>query len=100
MKNEQLEQLARTVIGDRRAPQLFFVSLRRLGVVTVSRSFDVAYAQWQDFARTNRSEQPMLEDRLFGTIASVEIEEDGGTRGPYIVTDDSRQYLKNHTIGV
>lgn len=100
MRIAQLDALARETIGDGKAPQLFFVSLKRFGVVTVTRSFDVAYEQWQNYARTMRSELPSLEDRLYGTIASVEITEDGGTHGPYIVTDDSRRYLRDHTVGL
>jgi len=98
MKIEQLEALARTSVGDGKAPQLFFVSTERHGVVTVSRSLDVAYSHWQALATRNKDECPTLEDRLWGTIASVERDEDQPHR--YHTHDDVIEYRRRHTLGL
>jgi len=51
-KIEALEQLARDTVGDGKSPNLFFVSIEGV-IITVTRSFNVAYAEWKDLPRNS-----------------------------------------------
>lgn len=82
-----LEDLARRLVGDGKAPNLFFVS-RQGTILSVTRDFDAAYAQW---AALPRNQESTLEDRRTGVLASVEPESDRpGAR--LIVRDDAHLF--------
>lgn len=81
----KLDQLAVNLVGDGKAPNLFFVS--RLAestddtmsiVITITRDLRVAYAQWDALASRCPSLLPSLEDRVHGVLASIERNEDTG----------------------
>lgn len=70
-----LEKLASAVIGDGKAPNLFFVSLEG-NVILISRDFEIAYQVWKNIS-DQRVRETSLEDRQTGVLASVEPEEEG-----------------------
>lgn len=79
-KNNPLDILARDLVGDGRAPNLFFVSLEGRGVITVTEDAHAAHQEWCKLAfgvGHSRRLLPQLEDRLNGTVASVKQDEDG-----------------------
>ena len=84
-----LEDMARTMVGDGGSPNLFFVTDRGV-VVSVSRSFDVAYAHWQDLESLKG--ECALEDRQTGVLASRSPDEE---RGPGLFTCDDTWMLRN-----
>ncbi len=97
MKIKELEKLASEMVGDGKLPHLFFVSTheggkKSRGVILITRSFELAYMVWSNLPRTFESS---LEGRKFGTICSVEPEEDGSKK--LIVIDDSRMFRKQHS---
>jgi hypothetical protein len=74
-KVKVLEELATVVIGDGKAPHLFFVTDQ--GVVdTVSRDFATAYQRWLALAAVRPMVECALEGRQYGVMASVEPESD------------------------
>lgn len=78
--NNPLDKLARDLVGDGRAPNLFFVSLEGRGVITVTENGHAAHQEWFMLAcgvEHSRRLLPQLEDRLHGTVASVKQDEDG-----------------------
>lgn len=89
---ELLEEMAREMVGDGKEPDLFFVGLEG-NVVSISLNFATAYDEWIRLSRGNRRET-VLEDRWFGTIASVEPEDEAGKK--LIRIDDSRGFLRSH----
>jgi hypothetical protein len=70
-KIEALENLARTMVGDGRNPDLFFVTDQGV-VVTITRDKDVAYDHWRQLAARSPRLECALENRQFGVLASVE----------------------------
>ena len=75
IKIEELEELARAMVGDGQAPNVFFVTDQ--GVVTlVSTSYHAAYAAWGTLRDRVPMQECALEDRLTGILASVEPEDD------------------------
>jgi len=88
--------MARELVGDGKEPDLFFVSLDG-NIVTVSMNFETAYEEWLRYAHGNRIETT-LEDRWYGTIASVESEDEGSSK--LVRIDDSRGFLKAHAKDV
>lgn len=97
-KIKQLETLAREMVGDGQAPELFFVTDQGV-VTTITRDFSLAYRDWQSIARSGLRRECALEDRRFGCIASVEPEEDGSSK--LVVRDDSADFKKfyPHLVG-
>lgn len=93
-KIEALELLAREMVGDGKSPGLFFVTDRGV-VVTVTRSFDVAYAEWQLLADARPLRECALEGRKYGVIADVSPDsDDPGSR--LVRCDDSREFRRDH----
>ena len=78
----QLEQLARDVIGDTKAPELYFVSDQGV-IVTVTRSAAIAYAHWKQLAARRPLVESALEQRSYGVLASVEPADDTGVLRVY-----------------
>lgn len=74
-KATALDLLAREAVGDGKAPNFFFVSVEGR-VVTVTEDRIAAYNQWKRLVRESKWLEPCLEDRLTGTIASVEPNHD------------------------
>lgn len=88
------EDMARDMVGDGKTPDLFFVSVAG-NIVTVSLDFQSAYEEWRVRSRGNRVETS-LEDRLYGTIASVEPEDDGSPK--LIRHDDSADFVRGFVV--
>lgn len=77
--NNPLDILARDLVGDGRAPNLFFVSLEGRGVITVTEDGHAAHQEWLRLTcgvGHSRRLLPQLEDRLHGTVSEV-MREDG-----------------------
>lgn len=72
-KINELEALASNLIGDGQSPNLYFVTDQGV-VVTVTRSLEVAHAEWKELARRLPRVECALEDRKTGVLASVEPE--------------------------
>jgi hypothetical protein len=70
-KIKEFETMARSMVGDGKSPNLFFVGVNGV-IVTISRDFQTAYRQWQELGD---DQQTSLEDRKTGTIASVQPKE-------------------------
>jgi hypothetical protein len=84
----ELEKMAREMIGDGGAPNLFFVSQGGV-IITVSRSFEVAYSHWRGLPRDIET---ALEGRNYGVICSTSpIEDDSPKLRTY---DDSEGYRR------
>lgn len=90
-KIEALQKLASELVGDGKSPDLFFVTDEGV-TVTVTRSFDTAYQEWQSLSSRYPRIESALENRTFGVIASVEPDEDGSKR--LIIIDDSDTFKK------
>lgn len=86
-KIRPLEELARSVIGDGKTPNLYFVTDRGV-VVTVTRSAEAAYRHWRELAKRSPRVESAVEDRQAGCLASVAPDDDGSTR--LIIIDDMR----------
>lgn len=87
VKIEAMEELARTMVGDGKKPNLYFVT-RGGTVVNVSRYKRQSYNMWRNLAEQFPNEESALEDRQTGVIASREPEEEGSTR--LVTADDYR----------
>ncbi len=70
-----LEILACDMVGDGKAPDLFFVTDQGV-VITVTRNKSVAYDEWRNLAARRPMVESAMESRRFGVIASVEPESD------------------------
>jgi len=80
------------MVGDGRRPNIFFVTDEG-NVVMVTLDFDAAYAHWRKLAGRAPRIESALEDRRWGTVASVEPEsDDPGAR--LIIIDDSGEFLR------
>jgi hypothetical protein len=88
-KVEEFEQLARTLIGDGKSPNIFFVSEQGC-VFLVTTNFEAAYMAWR---KVDYHKESALEDRKTGVIASREPEEDGSKR---LITIDDSYLFKYH----
>lgn len=91
MRVKELDNLASNVIGDSKAPELHFVSSGKLGVVTVSRDFDVAYSHFRRLL-IETSGECCLESRSWGVVATREPKEDGSKT--LVTTDWSHEYRR------
>lgn len=72
----ELDALATQLVGDGKAPNMFFVSLEGRGVITVTQDAHRAYNEWKRLAMQSKRLQPTLEDRVHGVLASVEPMDD------------------------
>lgn len=92
-KIEQLEALAREMVGDGGTPNLFFVSISGV-IVLISRDGSTAHEYWRALVQSScRFMSCMLEDRKNGVLCSREPADDnGGNR--WITTDDFEQFIK------
>lgn len=86
---DTLNALARDYVGDGESPNHYIVTDRG-NVVTVSDSFNTAYAHWQRLAARRPLVECALEDRLTGVLASVEPR-DNPTDTRLIVIDDTQE---------
>jgi len=73
-KIKALEVLASDMVGDSKKPNLFFVSVKGV-IITITRSFEIAYQEWQTLSYNNNQETS-LEDRQTGTLATLQPKED------------------------
>lgn len=93
----ELDVLATTLVGDGKAPNWLFVSIssrenpEQSQVVTMTQDPRMAYNQWKRLVRESKGLQPLLEDRVHGTVASVEPDE----QDRLCVYDDFRQWFPN-----
>lgn len=90
---EQLEALARDMVGDGGKPDVFFVSVEG-GIVMVTLDFEAAYHAWREYSAP-KNRETALENRSMGTIASVDPIEEGSPR--LMLIDDSEMFLRDHT---
>jgi hypothetical protein len=88
-KIKSLERLASEKVGDGCQPNLFFVTDNGV-VVTITRSFPVAYAEWRAISFRSPRVECALEDRKHGTVCSVAPEADDIPR--LVITDDSHLF--------
>lgn len=91
MKVKALERYASEKVGDGKSPNLYFVSEQGMGVVLVTRFFDVAYDYWTKLSRVKFTS---LEDRWFGVICSTHKAPKGPFR--FETTDDSNLFAKRY----
>lgn len=78
LRIEELESLARVMVGDGKSPNVYFVGVEG-NLLMITLDVVSAYRFWQSLAHGQRVETS-LEDRKIGVIASVEPEEDGSQR--------------------
>ena len=76
MKIEQLEQLARDLIGDGKTPNIFFVTFSA-NVILITTDKFIAYEVWKKLPKSIESS---LEDRRHGCICTTEPLEDDTRR--------------------
>ena len=95
-KIKELEHLARDMVGDGKTPNLYFVSNQGV-IVTVTRDFEKAFNEWHSMSIQFPKFECALEDRLWGTICSVEPRADGTSRETELVIwDDSNSFLRKY----
>jgi len=96
----QFEDFARSIVGDGKAPNIFFVGIGG-NVVLMTSDFDLAYDAWRSaasFARgTNIS--VVLEDRQNGTLADYDLHEymdpvTEKTDERWDIVDDAHRFIK------
>lgn len=90
---EELEEIARNIIGDGKSPDVFFVSVNGK-VKHVSLDFKTAYSLWKDETSAAVCETA-LENRQYGVIACLEPEYDNKPNSRLVVIDDSETYRRN-----
>ena len=88
-----LDELARDIVGDGQTPNVYFVTSYGK-VQTITLSSEVAYEHWKDLVYRAKQSEPCLEDRLVGTICSVERREDDGYR--FDAYDDYSRWKDGH----
>lgn len=76
---EEMEAIAREMIGDGKKPNVYFVSQfsegeKGPGLVLISRNFDVAYEFWLSLPRNIET---IFEDRLTGVLAETTPVDEG-----------------------
>jgi hypothetical protein len=92
-KIDQLETLARDMIGDGQSPDLFFVTDRGQ-VVSVDVCALSAYGRFMALARRPEKHECALENRTFGVIASIEpIDDTPNARR--VLCDDFRMFQRS-----
>lgn len=85
-----LEKMASNLVGDGKAPNIFFVSIGG-NIVMITLDFDAAYEFWKQNSN-QRQHETALEDRKTGVLATVEPESD--EPGAKLVRfDDTNQRL-------
>lgn len=90
-KIEQLEELARTMVGDGKAPNLYFVTVEGV-VTTVTRSLERAKWEWSRNVSEDRRRATSVEDRRQGSVCQHDRDEDNG--GKWFTCDDSNLFRK------
>ena len=93
MRVEQLNGLARIMVGDSQTPNVFFVTVGN-DTQLISTDFNQAYVFWKGLSKTQRSKEPALADRMFGVICSVEKGLNADYPHGYTVLDSSREFLR------
>ncbi len=88
---KELQALATEMVGDSNAPDLFFVTDQGV-VVTVTRCFETAYADYHRLAWRWPLVECALENRTIGCLASVEPESD--EQGARLIRIDDTDMLK------
>lgn len=88
MKVKEMNDMPVNMVGDGQKPNVFFVSTTKLGVVLITRYFDIAYNAWRELSRYHHS---MLEDRSYGVIAWRGFDEDGVTE---VRVNDARVFYR------
>lgn len=98
MKVDQLNTLAKAMVGDSQTPNVFFVSV---GVNTqlITTDFNQAYLFWKGLSRTQRTQEPALADRIYGVICSVEKGLMPEFPNGYTVIDCSKEFMKAFCFG-
>ena len=89
--SKPLNALATELVGDGRKPNLYFVSDNKGDCIMVTQDAQAAYDKWRELAAMRPLSECNLEDRLTGTICTVEPDEDTNRLH---VWDDSAQWLK------
>lgn len=87
-KIEEFEELARNMVGDGKAPNVFFVSLNGR-IQTITENFQLAYSEWK---RLPRNVETALEDRQWGIICDNSPDEEKSNKLTFY--DDSASFLK------
>lgn len=72
---EALEQSARNIVGDGKAPNVYFVTDQGV-VTTITRDREIALSAWRTLASRWPLVECAVEDRLNGVIADVSPESD------------------------
>lgn len=85
MQSKLLNGIARETVSDGKKPNLYFVTDGG-DTVTITTDKEIAYAHWRKLAFRSPCQECALEDRLFGTICSVEPREEGDKH--LVVYDD------------
>lgn len=91
-KIKELQILATKLVGDGKAPNLFFVTDQGV-TTTVTRDFECAYEEWCKLTRRYPILESALEDRKWGVIASVEPRDDTNDK-QFIIIDNSHSFRK------
>ena len=95
-KIKELEQLASNMVCDGKTPNLYFVTNQGV-IIMITRNFSRAYNDWYMMASQFPKVECALEDRLWGTICSVEPRADGTSRETELVIwDDSNSFLRKY----
>ena len=84
-KIKQLEELARTMVGDGKAPNLYFITVDVV-VVTITRDLSIAKSEWRRNIYNHPFTPCSVEDRKQGTVCQHDKDEETCR---WITIDDS-----------
>ena len=91
-KIPELEELARTLVGDNKKPDMFFVSYDG-NISLVTTDFNAAYHYWREITQKNRGETA-LENRTWGVICDRSPVEEGSKK--LATYDDHRAFIREN----
>lgn len=89
----QLNELARKMVGDSQAPNVFFVTVGN-DTQLITTDFNQAYSFWKGLSKTQMAKEPALADRIYGVICSVEKGMNPDFPHGYTVLDCSKEFLR------
>lgn len=88
---KELEKLATNMVGDGKAPNVFFVSIQGR-IILVTTDFAIAYNAWKHL---DHKVEDCMEDRQYGVVCSTEPLDDPNDTKLY-VHDDSHEYRQRY----
>lgn len=97
MRSLHLNQLHQVMVGDSQTPNVYFVTVGN-DCQMISLDFNQAHQFWKGLAKTKKTSEPALSDRIYGVICSVEKGLDPSFPHGFTVTDNSADFLRTYLL--